>query len=60
MVTTGSRFVLSQVKHEVSLIQYEKIPGCFWRHNSSSLSYHELCTPASLLKNEEEESKTNL
>lgn len=50
----------SQVKHEVILILYEKIPGCIWRHNSSSFSYQKLCTRASLLQNKEEESKTNL
>lgn len=53
-------FLKSQVKHEVILLPYEKIPGCIRRHNSSSFSYQKLCTWASLLQNKEEESKTNL
>lgn len=49
-----------QVKHEAGLIQYEKIPSCIWRHNSSSFSYQKLCPQPLLWQNKEEESKTNL
>lgn len=58
MVTIAA-FFKSQVKHEVILLLEEKIPGRIRRHNSSSFSYQKLCTRASLLKNKEEESKTN-
>lgn len=59
MVTIAAFFFKSQVKHEVILLPEEKIPGRIRRHNSSSFSYQKLCTRASLLKNKEEESKTN-
>lgn len=38
-----AQLFLFQVKHEAGLIQYEKIPACIWRHNSSSFSYQKLC-----------------